>query len=364
VTRGSAVGEYLRERIAGGDFPSASWLVAEGDRILEEGVLGDAVVAPRRIPASPATLYDLASLTKPLAAAPLAVRLADGRRMRLEDPLARHLPGWDGTDVRSGIRLLDLLTHRSGLPPWIPLYVHAEDRAGRVAWLSNVPLAYPPGTSVAYSDPGFILLGYALERAAGEPLDRLFAREIARPLGVADLRYRPPASWRPRIAATEEGNARERVLAGPEGAGYNRWRTGMIWGEVHDGNAHSMGGVAGHAGLFGTARAVHRLARQFLPGGSGIVPDEALDLFGRSLTPGLAEERSVGFQMATTRGCSAGEALSRGSFGHTGFTGTSVWIDPDRRRIYVLLTNRVHPRYREIDMNGIRREFHRLAAHL
>ncbi len=358
------IADFLRSRIDAGDFPGASYIVGEGSRVLAEGAHGHAVVAPRRVPARTGTLYDLASLTKPLATSVLLVRLLAEGRLRLEDPLRRHLSPWRGpdSDGRDDLTLLDLLTHRSGLPAWKPLYVLATGREDRIAWLRRVPLAAGPGREVVYSDLGYILLGFALEEVTGEPLHRCFARRVARPLGLDDLLYRPPRSRRPRIAATEEGDAHERDLAGPDGRGYNGWREGVIRGEVHDHNAHSLGGVAGHAGLFGTARSVLAVARECLDGPAGIIPENLRLLFRTGFTAGMSQDRSAGFQLASTPGCSAGDALSPRSFGHAGFTGTSLWIDPDARRIHVLLTNRVHPTFRPLDMNALRREFHRIAA--
>ncbi len=357
------IDEFLEAHIRAGHFPGATYVVAEAGRVLVEGSLGLAVIRPETVPAGTDTLYDLASLTKPLSGALLAVVLQGEGRLGLEDRLSLHLPAWDAAGERAGITLLDLLTHRSGLPSWLPLYAHAADRDGRIEYIRSVPLAYAPRRGVAYSCPGYILLGYALERAGGAPLDALFAGRVARRLELPDLMYRPPASLKRRTAATEDGNARERSLAGPQGDRYNGWRTGMIWGEVHDNNAHSQGGVSGNAGLFGTARTVAALAREFLDGGD-LLGKEQRDLFRTDFTPGLAEDRTVGFQMASTAGCSAGGSLARASFGHTGFTGTSLWIDPESRRVYVLLTNRVHPLFRDIDMNAIRRGFHDIAATL
>lgn len=364
MRRRTALLAFLREQIAAGSFPGASFLVAEGARVLAAGAVGMAVVTPRPVPAGTATLYDLASLTKPLATGLLAVLLQRRGELRLEDRLSRHLPGWTGEDGRERITLLDLLTHRSGLPAWAPLYLHARrgDRAGRIGFLKRVPLAGRPGKQVVYSDPGYILLGFALERAARASLDRLFERLVTRPLGLAHLRFRPPAGLRPRIAATERGNARERDLAGPAGDRYNGWRDGVIRGAVHDHNAFTLDGVSGHAGLFGTTRAVFRLAREFLPGGRGLLEEGERRLFRSNLTEGLQEDRSVGFQIASTPGSSAGPALSPAAFGHTGFTGTSLWIDPESRRIFILLTNRVHPDFREMSINAVRRAFHAVAA--
>lgn len=360
----SAIERFLDDRIDAGIFPGASYLVAAGDRILVEGAIGRAVVEPRAIAARHDTLYDLASLTKPLATGLLAVLLQRDGLLSLDHRLERYLPSWHAPDARREMTLLDLLVHRAGLPDWRPLYLHADDREGRIEWLRREPLAYPPRTDVIYSCLGYILAGFALEAAAGTTLDRLFEERIATPLGVRDLMFRPSEADRPRSAATETGNGRERVLAGEEGEGYNHWRTGLIWGEVHDTNAWTLGGVAGNAGLFGTARAVHTLAFGLLDPAAGFLRSEDLMLLRRSATQGLAEERAVGFQIASSRGASAGSALSPRSFGHTGFTGTSLWIDPETGRIYILLTNRVHPHYQPHDMHTVRREFHALAARL
>ena len=354
--------EYLERHIEAGDFPGASYLVAQEGRVLAEGALGFAVVRPERIDATTATIYDLASLTKPLAGALLAALLESEGRLSFDDPLSRRLPEWSPHGEAARITLLDLLTHRSGLPAWNPLYIHASDRTSCAEWLERQPLERPPGTRVVYSDPGYILLGLALERAAGAPLDRLFADRVAGPLRLTGLLFRPGPALRRQVAATEAGNRRERLLAGAEGDRYNGWRTDVAWGEPHDLNARMLQGVSAHAGLFGTARAVYSVAREFLGCGSGLLGDRQRGLFRANLTPGLGQDRSLGFLLASGAGSSAGAGMSRGSFGHTGFTGTSLMIDPDARRVYVLLTNRVHPEFREINMNAIRRGFHEVAA--
>ena len=353
--------EFLRAQVSAGSFPGATWLVSSRGRVVDEGAVGDAVVVPQRVAATRETLYDLASLTKPLATALLAVRLQTTGRLRLDDRVARHLPEWRTGDDREGLTLLDLLTHRSGLPAWVPLYLYAHDVPGRVAHLASMPRTGVPLLGVTYSCPNYLLAGFAVERSGGGRLDALFRTHVAEPLGLGDILFRPGPGLLARIAATETGNARERELAGPVGDGYNAWRTDVIRGEVHDNNAHTLGGVAGNAGLFGTARAVARLAELFLPGGPALGHEERA-LFGHNFTSGLEQDRAVGFQLATTPGCSAGPGIGERGFGHTGFTGTSLWIDPEARRVVTLLTNRVHPRFREFDMNAVRREFHALAA--
>ena len=359
----AAVEEFLRSQIRDGAFPGAVYLIAERERVLAAGALGESVREPEILAASRETLYDLASLTKPLATALLAVRLQAGGRLALDDRLDRHLPEWRAAgDERSEVTLLDLLAHRSGLPAWDPLYLHSTEVAGRIDRLRTIPLVHPPLQDVNYSCLDYILLGFALARAGGAPLDHLFRDTVVAPLGGPEILFTPPRETRRRIAATEHGNERERALAGPAGDGYNEWRRGIIWGEVHDNNAHTLGGVAGNAGLFGTAGAVHVLATEFLPGGKGLLGAEERALFGHNFTRGQGQHRAVGFQLASSPGSSAGPALSPRSFGHTGFTGTSVWIDPDSRRVYVLLTNRVHPRFHDLDMNAVRRQFHVLAG--
>jgi CubicO group peptidase (beta-lactamase class C family) len=359
-----ALDAWLADKVRDDWFPGASWVVGDARRILFEGAVGDATVEPRRLAASGDTLYDLASLTKPLATGLLGVRLQSAGRVNLEDRLERLLPEWRPRDGGPALTLLDLLTHRSGLPAWMPLYALAPDVNGRIAAVAAAKRSHPPLLAVTYSCPNFLLAGFALERASGEPLDRMFREQVTRPLGIADLGYRPAPEDRPRIAATETGNAHERTLAGPPAAGYNGWRRDLIWGEVHDHNAWTLGGVAGNAGLFGTARAVWSLARIFLQGGPSLLGDEERSWFAHDFTPGLNQARSVGFQLASTTGCSAGPDLSPRAFGHTGFTGTSLWIDPEAERVFVLLTNRVHPRHRDRDLHPLRREFHTRALAL
>jgi CubicO group peptidase (beta-lactamase class C family) len=219
-------------------------------------------------------------------------------------------------------------------------------------------------------------LGFILERVSGEALGQLAAREIFEPLGLKSTTFNPPREWLYRIAATELGQEFEAANAAamtqsspastinPTFAGQrsaHRWREGIIRGEVHDGNANFMGGVAGHAGLFSTAREVFRIANQFLAG-SRLLKSDSLRLFRDNLTPSCGTSRSLAWVLAETTDCSAGVALPPSAFGHNGFTGTSVWMDPDKKRVLVLLTNRVHPRVGTIDMRDVRRRFNTLAA--
>jgi serine-type D-Ala-D-Ala carboxypeptidase len=349
---------YLKERMEAGIFPGARYLAARGEAILEEGWMGRSVIRPSLHDVREDTLYDLASLTKPLITGALSALMASRGQLDLEAPAERHLEELSGSWVGRA-RLIDLLTHRSGMPAWLPLYLRASDREGYLRQIRSLAPDYRTGTRVVYSCLGYIVLAAALERAGGASLDVLADREIASPLGLKDTGYRPPPALRERIAATEEGNVREREMAGDAGKSFPGWDRGMIWGECHDLNAWRLGGVSGNAGLFSTARDLHRLSLEFLGVGTGLFSEECRAWFLRDRTPALNENRSVGWQLAATPGASAGPFLSPGAMGHTGFTGTSLWIDPAGGWILILLTNRIHPVYRADDMNSVRREFHR-----
>jgi len=357
----SAVAEYLAERVAWGDFPGAVFVSRVDGRDDVSVATGMAVVVPERIPTREDTIYDLASLTKVLATTLLVMIEVEAGRMSLDDPVAAHLAEFDRDDKRH-ITLRRLLTHSSGLPKWVPLYVNPGDPDLVPEAIAALPLAYETGTRVVYSDPNFIALGYALERSTGSRLDRLFSERVAVPLGLSSTGFRPDLALRPRIAASETGNEYERGMVGEAAAGYDGWQTDVLWGEVHDGNARFLGGVAGHAGLFGTAAEAARVAEQFLPGGELLRRDETFALFRENATPGLEEHRSLGWMLASTPDCSAGPAIPPDGFGHTGFTGTSVWVDPHARRVNVLLTNRTHPVYNAPPMTEIRRRVNELAA--
>jgi CubicO group peptidase (beta-lactamase class C family) len=376
------VSSFLQAEIARGSLPGAQYVVGEELRIVAEDALGLAVVDPEQIPATLETIYDLASLTKPLVTALLAVRLADRGALDLNAPLASYLSEFSKPEKRE-ITLKRLLTHTSGLPNWRPLYLEAQNRSDVPAAIARIilePQTARARTDVLYSDLNYVLVGFVLERVTGDRLDLLAKREIFEPLGLKRTMFNPPPELLREIAATERGQefelanaiadakARSWGESAAVASPYRRvgvseaiWRTDVIWGEVHDGNANFMGGVAGHAGLFSTAREAFRIANQFLPG-SQLLKPESLGLFTCNLTPGCSTSRSLAWILAETPDCSAGPALPPTGFGHNGFTGTSIWIDPDKRRVFVLLTNRVHPRVDAIDMREIRRRFNALAV--
>jgi serine-type D-Ala-D-Ala carboxypeptidase len=355
----------LAGRIDAGDFPSAVYLVAENGRAVFADALGDAVREPEKHAASLDTIYDLASLTKPLVTGLLFARLVQSGELTLDSSIANYLLEFDRPD-KHAITVRQLLTHSSGLPAWRPLYIVANgEKDAVVGAIANQALAYESGERVVYSDLGFIALGFLLQRLAGRQFDHLAQRDIFDPLHLQRTFFNPALATRTGVAACESGNQYERDMCelDPELPAYSDWRSGGIWGEVHDGNAHFLGGAAGHAGLFSTAGETLRLANQFIGGISELLSKETCALFRQNMTEGLNEARSFAWQLAATKESTAGPSLPPNSFGHTGFTGTSCWIDASRQRVYLLLTNRTHARTLPFaNINQVRRDFHTLAA--
>ena len=356
-----SISALLQERIAAGDFPSAVYAIAERGRIVFADALGAAVRAPVQHEARLETVYDLASLTKPLVTGLLCAQLLERGTLRLEDLLIRYLPEFERGDKRK-ITLLQLLTHTSGFPAWRPFYLaQGGKRTEILSAIAYEPLVTEPGTQVEYSDFNFVTLGILLERLTGQPLDALAGRGIIAPLGLQSTAFNPPPEWLPRVAATERGNEYERGTAGA-GAEKIAWREHVLWGEVHDGNAHFLGGVAGHAGLFADVGDTLKIAAQFHAGLTRLLKPETCELFRRNFTPGHDEARSFAWSLAATKLSTAGPDLPQDAFGHLGFTGTSCWNDAGRQRIYVLLTNRTHDKPLPfVNINSTRRTFHSLA---
>ena len=284
-------------------------------------------------PATTDTVFDLASLTKVIATTTLVMRAAESGALPLEQRVAHWIPAWRGDD-REDVRLEDLLAHAAGLPDTRPIYEQATGRLAFEAAICALPLEYRPRTASVYSDLGFILLGFILETSAARGLASQFAELAAAPGAGWELRFGIDEGWRERVAPTQE----------------DAWRGRLLRGEVDDRNAAALSGVAGHAGLFGTAPAVGEFSRAILNGLSGVSGGQAfmplaspgtLARFVRKAgTPGSS--RALGWDtMRPSSSC--GTRMSPQAFGHTGFTGTSLWIDPVARVYVVLLTNRVHP---------------------
>jgi serine-type D-Ala-D-Ala carboxypeptidase len=363
-----AVSSLLEDRIQAGDFPSAVYLIAEKGEVVFANALGYAVREPEKMPATLETVYDLASLTKPLITTLLCARRVESGELTLDSSVSHYLPEFDRTDKHM-ITVRELLTHTSGLAAWWPLYVTTEGKQdAAVAAIANEKLYYTPGTRVVYSDLGFIALGFMLERMAHASFVELAQQEIIDPLGLSHTFFNPGIGSKKGIAASERGNIYEREQfrgAEPRASEIHlaNWRADIIWGEVHDGNAYFLGGAAGHAGLFSNVNETMGLAEQFIAARTQLLKPETCALFSANMTRGLEEDRSIGWQLASTVDSTAGADLPPDSFGHTGFTGTSCWIDPQRERIFILLTNRTHGRNLPFaNINALRRQFHSLAV--
>jgi serine-type D-Ala-D-Ala carboxypeptidase len=287
-------------------------------------------------PVSPASVYDLASLTKVIATATLALTQVRERRLAIEQPVADLTSLWSGSDRRD-VTVRDLLEHCSGLPEHRKYYQTIAGHAAFARAICSEPLAYMPRTQSLYSDPGFMLLGFVLEATGDASLDRQFEAWKATAEIAAPLAFNPPREWRAQIAPTED----------------DPWRGRLLIGEVHDENAAALGGVAAHAGLFGTAAATGACARWWM---MVLNEWEEARLFAqRSTVPGSS--RALGWDtMLPTSSC--GTRMSTHAIGHTGFTGTSLWIDPAQDLYVVLLTNRVHPARHHEGIQAVRRAFH------
>jgi CubicO group peptidase (beta-lactamase class C family) len=329
----SAIRELLTREIDLGTFPGAVWAVGTADGITDEGAVGHAVAVPLRLETTVETIYDCASLTKPLVTGMLVLQAVAAGRIALDDTF-------------HGYTYSELLTHTSGLRAWLPLYTFGDYLT---AVLERGP-EIPRGSGVIYSDLNFVLLWLALQSLYGDFAAAARTR-IFEPLGLRDSYLLPPPSLKPRIAATEWGQRFEMKMY----PGLASVRQGLIWGETHDGNSHYAGGTAGNAGLFATARDVFRLAQAWAR--AELLPRSLVDDATRNHTAGLSDARGLGWQLPT--GSEATKMLSPAAYGHTGFTGTSVWVDGPR--ILVLLTNRVHPCAAPVAMQRVRGSFHRRA---
>jgi CubicO group peptidase (beta-lactamase class C family) len=358
------ISSFLAERLSAGDFPSAVYLIAQQGGPVFSDAIGNAVVQPERIPVTLNTIYDLASLTKPLITGLLCSRLIESGALTLDSSVSHYLDEFVRTN-KQAITIRQLLTHTAGLPAWRPLYILAQGEPDRVVGvIATAELEYTPGTRVVYSDLGFITLGLLLERLTGKSIVELAQSEIFQPLELKQTFFNPEMAMQTGIAACEIGNAHERETCQETDASeYESWRQELIWGQVHDGNAYFLGGAAGHAGLFSTASDTLILANQFLPGRSHLLRSQTCELFCTNMTEGLNEARSVAWQLAATKDSTAGPALPHESFGHTGFTGTSCWIEPHQERVFILLTNRTHAHALPFtNINSVRRQFHALAV--
>lgn len=331
----------LEDGVARRVFPSAVIEVGKPTQVLWSEEFGRLRFGDQAAPTRHDTIYDLASLTKVLATTPLVMQQIEHGVLGLDDPVADHIGGWRARD-RADVTLRDLLSHCSGLPDHRPYYRTIASRAAFEHAICSEPLAYTPRTQAIYSDLGFILLGFVL--SPGADLPSRLATLLAQMSVVDPLQFGAPPQWLWRVAP----------------GWHDPWRGRLLVGEVDDENAAALGGCAGHAGLFGTASAVGACARhilQVLDGRTGAFTRETLMAFITRRSDIPSSSRALGWDtMLTTSSC--GTRMSPRAFGHTGFTGTSLWIDPDNGVYVVLLTNRVHPDREDRGIQEVRRSVH------
>jgi serine-type D-Ala-D-Ala carboxypeptidase len=321
----ATIDHVVTRGISAGGYPGAAVVVGRrGAAVFERGYgrlsweKSSAAVRADR------TIYDLASLTKVVGTTTAIMVLYDEGKIHLDDPVSQYIPEFSG-GVKDLVTIRMLLEHRSGLPAGRDLWRIASTPAEARQAVIETPLVCQPGACYEYSDLGADMLGFVVEAASGEPLDKFLQERVFGPLGMTDTFFRPADSVRARVAPTE--------VAPPRGY--------PLQGEVHDENAYALGGVAGHAGLFSTAADLSVFAQMMLNGGeydgTRIVADSTVALF----TKRAAGTRALGWDTCGGSG-SCGKYLGEDAYGHTGFTGTSLWIDTDRDMFVVLLTNRVH----------------------
>ncbi len=321
-------------------FPGAVAYIAEGNAVLYCEAFGHRMCTPEIKPMQRDTIFDLASLTKPIVTATLIMHLVEEGTVDLHDPIQNYLPEY----IHPQVTISHLLTHTSGLPAWRATYLESRTKVGVVNYLGQMPLEYPTGTQVVYSCLGYILLGKLLERLTGEPLDALAQKWIFQPLEMNWTRYNPPSAWTDMCAATEDSNSFEKRMVDYQP---HDWREGVIVGEVHDENAHFLDGVSGNAGLFSTATDIGKFCEMLLNGGNRVLTTDSIEQMATVHTKRLNESRSIGWII-----------LEDGSLYHTGFTGTSIRVNLERQKFAILLTNRVHPDASRPGIIDFRAKFH------
>jgi serine-type D-Ala-D-Ala carboxypeptidase len=339
----------LREAIAEKAFPGAALAITHDGSLVASQGFGRFTYDEGSPEVHADTIFDLASLTKVLSTTTIAMLLYERGQLLLDDRLADILPEFvtlaprHQQELRRAVTIHMLLAHSSGLPAYEKLFEFAGDREELIRAALTTPLRNAPGTHSEYSDIGFILLGEALAQKIGSSLDVFAGREIFSPLGMKKAYFNPPSDLKLAIPPTEDDR---------------KFRNRLIQGEVNDENAYVMGGVAGHAGVFASATDVTRFAECMLRGGAPILQSETIKLFTRRETLPAGTSRALGWDTPSRPESSSGRAFSLVSFGHLGFTGSSLWIDPGRRLSVTLLTNRTWPHRESQLIRRVRPQVH------
>jgi CubicO group peptidase (beta-lactamase class C family) len=338
----------LRQAIAEHAFPSASVSVTHHGKLVGLKALGHFTYQPNSPEVTTASVFDLASVSKVVATTTMAMILYERGLLDLETPVVAIVPEFGASEFtekdprRRELTVRMLLAHSSGLPAYEKLFLRARTRDELLAAAFATPLVADPGTKSAYSDIGFIILGIALERIADEALDRFCQREVFGPVGMARTAFNPPSAWHSLIPPTMDDRS---------------FRNRIIQGEVQDQNASVLGGVAGHAGVFATAENLAIFANAMLMGGRPILRPETLAVFTQREKLPVGTSRALGWDTPSFPSQS-GKYFPANSFGHLGYTGTSLWIDPVRQLSVTLLTNRTWPDCSNQAVKHVRPGFH------
>lgn len=340
----SAIDGIVDGAISSGQVPGAVVIVGRKGAIVYAKSFGDRCVDPAREPLTRDTIFDLASLTKPLATATSVMILVDRGKIRLDDTLAKLLPEFDNHG-KGAITVEQLLRHRAGLIPDNTIDDYADGPESAWQRLANLDLTSVPGAKFSYSDVGFLILGRIVEKVSGMPLDEFATENIYRPLRMTDSHFPGPG----------EVDETRQVRAAPT----EKVDGAYLRGVVHDPRARALGGVGGHAGLFATADDVAIFANMMLSQGKGsdgqvILKPETVDaMINPGTTPEL-QRRGLGWDVDTPFSAPRGKAFGPRSYGHTGFTGTSIWIDPDTETFVIILASRLYPKGSSTSTNRLR----------
>jgi uncharacterized protein YbbC (DUF1343 family) len=323
------IDKLVQAQIRAGKFPGAVVLVGSGDRIVYRKAFGNRATQPTKLPMQVDTIFDLASLTKVVATTTAIMQLVERGQLRLDDPIAHYWPEF-AANGKGGITVRQALTHYSGLRPDLPLRSNWSGYQTALAMIAAEQPVRAPGSGYEYSDINFEVLGELVRRSAGQPLDLYCRAHIFEPLGMRDTGFRPTAELHDRIAPTVY------------------WRKKIIWGQVNDPTAFRMGGVAGHAGLFSTADDLALFARMLLNGGGSgnaaiLQPASVAQMTSPRAAPDQARQRGFGWDLEAPPGNRNNILVPAGFYGHTGYTGTSLWVDPVTATYVIILTNRVYP---------------------
>lgn len=322
----SKVDQVVENAISDSAFPGAVLLVYKNGIIIHHKAYGKQTYENNSQAITINTIFDLASLTKVIATTTAAMICYERNLFSVDDPVSKYIPEF-AANGKENVTIKNLLLHNSGMPVWKKYYSANNKPEDILQDIYKSKLQFQPGTKTLYSDPGMITLAKVIEKASGKPFDIFCDEEIFKPLKMKNTFFNPDDSLKHRITPTEKDNY---------------WRKKLVHGKVHDENAAMLNGVAGHAGLFSTAEDISRLIRLYLENGESdgkkYFNTASLKFFTKKHT-----DRALGWDIKSPKGSSAGTLFGERSFGHTGFTGTSVWIDPDKNLFVVFLTNRVYP---------------------